>query len=98
MLLATDEAFRSDSDGAYAEGWALSFYLCETQPRQYAAYLEKTAARAPFSDYSGSERMADFQAIFGSDLKLFESKYLHYMQHDVASPAPTSTAGLHRKR
>jgi hypothetical protein len=98
MLLASDEAFRSDSDGAYAEGWALSFYLCETQPRQYAAYLEKTAARPAFSGYSANERMADFEAIFGSDLKLFEAKYLHYMQHDVASPAPTSTAASHHKR
>ena len=33
MLLTTDEAFRSDPDGAYAEGWALSFYLSETQPK-----------------------------------------------------------------
>jgi hypothetical protein len=33
LLIMTDEAFRSDPDGAYAEGWALSFYLCETQPR-----------------------------------------------------------------
>ncbi len=80
MLLATDDAFRSDPDGAYAEGWALSFYLCETQPRLYAAYLEKTAQRPAFSDYPAGERMADFQAIFGSDLKLFEAKFLRYMQ------------------
>lgn len=98
MLLATDDAFRSDPDGAYAEGWALSFYLCETQPRQYAAYLEKTAARPAFSNYSADERIADFEAIFGSDLKLFEAKYLHYMQREVASPAPKPVAALHRKR
>jgi hypothetical protein len=98
MLLATDAAFRSDPDGAYAEGWALSFYLCETQPRQYAAYLEKTAARPAFSDYSANERMADFEAIFGSDLKLFEAKFLHYMQYEVASPAPKPATARHRKR
>ena len=80
MLLTTDDAFRSDPDGAYAEAWALSFYLCETQPQLYAAYLEKTAERPAFSDYPAGERMADFQAIFGSDLKLFEAKFLRYMQ------------------
>ena len=80
MLRTTDDAFRSDPDGAYAEGWALSFYLCETQPRLYAAYLEKTAQRPAFSDYPAGERMADFQAIFGSDLKMFEAKFLRYMQ------------------
>jgi hypothetical protein len=80
LLLTTDKAFRSDPDGAYAEGWALSFYLSETQPKQYAAYLEKTAQRAAFSEYSSVERMADFQAIFGSDLKMFETKFLQYMR------------------
>jgi hypothetical protein len=80
MLLTSDDAFRSDTDGAYAEAWALSFYLCETQPKLYAAYLERTAQRPVFSDYSAGERMADFQAIFGSDLKLFEAKFIRYMQ------------------
>jgi uncharacterized protein DUF1570 len=80
MLLASDDAFRIDADGAYAEAWALTFYLCETQPRQYAAYLTKTADRPLFSDYPAAERVADFQAVFGSDMKLFEAKFLRYMQ------------------
>jgi hypothetical protein len=81
-MLTTDDAFRSDPDGAYAEAWALTFYLCETQPKLYAAYLEKTAQRPAFSDYPAAERMADFQAIFGSDLKMFEAKFLQFM-HEV---------------
>ncbi len=80
MLLTSDEAFRSDPDGAYAEAWALSFYLCETQPRLYAAYLAKTAERPIFSDYTAVERVADFQAVFGSDLKLIEARFLRYME------------------
>jgi hypothetical protein len=79
-MLTTDDAFRSDPDGAYAEAWALSFYLCETQPRLYANFLARTADRPVFSDYSATERMTDFQSIFGSDLKLFEAKFLRYMQ------------------
>jgi hypothetical protein len=79
-MLTTDDAFRSDPDGMYAEAWALSFYLCETQPRQYAEYLERTADRPLFSDYPAAERIADFQAIFGSDLKMFETKFLRYME------------------
>jgi hypothetical protein len=42
--------------------------------------------------------MADFEAIFGSDLKLFEAKFLHYMQYEVASPAPKPATARHRKR
>jgi hypothetical protein len=80
MLITSDDAFRSDTDGAYAEAWALSFYLCETQPKLYTAYLEKTAQRPAFSEYSPSERVADFQGNFGSDLKMFDVKFLRYMQ------------------
>jgi hypothetical protein len=87
MLLTSDDAFRSDPDGAYAEAWALSFYLCETQPKLYAAYLEKTAQRPAFSEYPAAERMADFQAIFGSDMKMFEAKFLRFMQDFNGTPA-----------
>jgi hypothetical protein len=80
MLLTSDDAFRSDPDGAYAEAWALSFYLCETQPKLYAAFLERTAQRPVFTNYPAGERMADFQAIFGGDLKLLEAKFSRYMK------------------
>jgi hypothetical protein len=78
-LIASDAAFRGDVGGAYAEAWALSFYLCETQPRLYAAYLAKTADRPLFVEYTPSERMADFQDIFGDEMKMFETKFLRYM-------------------
>jgi len=80
VLLSTDQAFRSDSEGAYAEAWALSFYLCETQPRLYATYLAKAAERPLFSDYPAAERMADFQDVFGREMKMFETKLLRYME------------------
>jgi hypothetical protein len=80
VLLTSDEPFRRDQDGAYAEAWALSFYLCETQPRQYADYLATTAERPLFGDYPAAERLADFQRVFGSDMKLFDAKFLRFMQ------------------
>ncbi len=80
MLVTSDDAFRSDPDGAYAEAWALSFYLCETQPRLYVAYLAKTAERPLFNGYPPAERIADFQAIFGSDIKMIEAKFLRFME------------------
>jgi hypothetical protein len=79
-MLSSDDIFRSDADGAYAEAWALSFYLCETQPRLYATYLKKTAELPVSTEYPAVERMADFQSIFGSDLKLFEAKFLRYLE------------------
>ena len=80
LLLTTDNTFRTDGAAAYAEAWALSFYLCETQPRLYAQYLTKTADRPLFSDYPAGERMADFQSIFGSEMKMFDVKFLRFME------------------
>lgn len=79
-LLSSDRMFKSDSPGAYAEAWALSFYLCETQPRLYATYLAKTAEREMFGDYTASERVADFQDVFGRERKMFEVKFVRYME------------------
>jgi hypothetical protein len=80
LLLSSDHPFRTDATSAYAEAWALSFYLCETRPREYAAYLAKTASRAPFSSYSAAERMADFQDIFGNEMRMLDVKFLRFIE------------------
>jgi hypothetical protein len=79
MLVSSDQLFRSDAISAYAEAWALSLYLCETRPRQYVEYLATTANRPMFSSYTDVERMADFQAAFGSNLKQLEANFLTWM-------------------
>lgn len=78
-MVAGDELFRSDMRTAYAEAWALSFYLTETQPRQYAAYLRRTAARPPFRQYPAAERTADFTAVFGDNWRMLEARFLRFM-------------------
>ena len=57
-IVASDELFRTSPGAAYAESWALSFFLVETVPRKYVDYLKRTALRPPFSDYSARERSA----------------------------------------
>ena len=79
-LIASDSVFRHDTTGAYATAWALSFYLCETQPRRYCQYLEKSAARPMFSAYMEADRVTDFELIFGDDWRMLEVKFLRYMQ------------------
>lgn len=78
-LIASDAAFRSDPAGAYAEAWALSFYLCETQPRRYTKYLALTADRERLYPYAAAERVADFQSVFGKNLRWIEAQFLKYM-------------------
>jgi hypothetical protein len=79
QLLGSDRQFQTDPDGAYAEAWALTFYLAETEPRKYVAYLAKTASHAPLVDARGPERLQDFTSIFGEQLDLLEAKLLRYL-------------------
>jgi hypothetical protein len=78
-LVSSDRMFQSDKARAYAFAWALSFYLSETQPRLYAQYLARTAERPMFARYTAEERVADFQGIFGNEMKMFETKFLRFM-------------------
>jgi len=78
-LVASDGLFGSNSTAAYAESWALTFFLVETRPRKYAAYVTRTADRPPFSNYSSKERVADFEAVFGDNWELLESHFLRFI-------------------
>lgn len=78
-FLASDQLFQSNVDRAYAEAWALSFFLVETRPKKYSELLARTAARPAFARYDAAERLADFTAIFGNNLRHLEAEYLQFM-------------------
>jgi hypothetical protein len=78
-LIGSDRMFQSDAQAAYAESWAFTFYLVETRPRDFARYLQRTAAHPAFTDPTSGERLADFTAVFGENLKLLDSQFLRYM-------------------
>ena len=78
-MVASDQLFRINPPAAYAEAWALSFYLAENEPRKYAQYLALTASKPPFSEYSASQRTADFTSLFGSNWRMLESQFLRFM-------------------
>jgi hypothetical protein len=78
-IVSSDRVFNTDPDAAYAEAWALTFFLSETDPRRYLEYLKKTAAQPNFTQRRSPERLADFTAVFGTNLKLVEAKFLRFM-------------------
>lgn len=65
---------------AYGQAWALTYFLIQTRPQQYADYLKQLAAREPFVRYKPSDRLADFTTAFGTDLPMLEAHLLRYMQ------------------
>ncbi|MEQ8790535.1 MAG: DUF1570 domain-containing protein [Pirellulaceae bacterium] len=72
QMLAHDWAFQRTPDEAYAAAWAVTFFLAETRPRQFAEYLRKTAEKEPFSEISAPQREQDFRDVFGENLALLE--------------------------
>ena len=79
-LIGSDERFRTAAVPAYAQAWALTSYLCETQPQAYARYLARTAQRDPFDRYDRSQRLADFQDLFGADWRMLEARMVRFIQ------------------
>jgi hypothetical protein len=78
--VASDQAFERTPIQAYAQAWALTYFLCETRPREYAGYLAATAKRPLFSDYAAADRVADFRASFGDDLELLDAHFVSFFR------------------
>lgn len=78
-LLASDRLFDIDASAAYAESWALTFYLAEKHPQKYSRLLALTASKPLFEVYSSTERLSDFAGIFGDNLRLLESQLLKFI-------------------
>lgn len=79
-MIASDQLFSINSMAAYAEAWAFSLFLVENEPRKYAKYLNLTASRPPFSEYSAAQRTADFTSVFGSNWRMLEAQFLRFMK------------------
>ncbi|PQO37095.1 hypothetical protein C5Y96_08020 [Blastopirellula marina] len=78
-FVATDDAYYKRPSTAYGEGWAMVFYLIETRPREFAAYVRTVAARSAEDVYTAEDRVRDFQDAFGSDLAQMEAYFLRYI-------------------
>jgi len=75
-FVSSDRRFSADVFAAYAEAWALTHYLIESRPRQFAEYLSRTTQREPFEAYPAPQRLADFMDVFGTDLRLLEAQFV----------------------
>lgn len=78
-FVSSDNLFAASPLDAYAEGWALTFFLIETRRREYGTYIRKVAARKPLEEYTAEERVQDFEGAFGKDWVGLETAYLRYI-------------------
>jgi hypothetical protein len=80
-LLADDQRFRTTRDGAaaYAEAWALNYFLIRRFPKQYNDYLKMLAEKTPLVWATPDERLREFRAAFGEDLDRLEAEFLRFV-------------------
>jgi hypothetical protein len=81
-LLTGDQRFRDPATAAnaYAEAWALTYFLMRTRSDEYHKYLRLLAEKKPLVELTAEERIAEFQNCFGTDLAKLEAEFLRYMQ------------------
>jgi len=79
-LIADDARFRDTKKGldAYAEAWALTYYLVHRRPDQFVAYLKTMSGKLPLLDDDPKTRIEEFRAAFG-DLKRLDADMVRYM-------------------
>jgi hypothetical protein len=82
MLLSEDKRIRDPATAldAYAEAWALNYYLIRQHPKEYLAYLKLLAEKQPMIWDEPATRLQEFQGAFGQDLDRLDSDFLKQMQ------------------
>lgn len=81
-LLANDSRFRntSTSSSAYAEGWALTYFLIKTRRKQYVDYLRSLSEGRPLAELTKRERIATFEESFDTTLAELDKALVTYMR------------------
>ncbi|TWT58205.1 hypothetical protein KOR42_15760 [Thalassoglobus neptunius] len=82
QFIADDEVyFRRKILNAYSQAWALSYFLAETRPSKYAAYLKIISTRDSLDrEYSATERLSDFRKAFGNDIDWLEVQFVRFIE------------------
>jgi len=81
-LIGDNARFRDTktAQAAYAEAWALTYFLLRHHPEEFVAYLKKLAARQPLEESSPAQRIADFKAAFGEKLGDIDTSFIRAMR------------------
>lgn len=80
-LIRDDERIRNPKTGgtAYAEAWALNYFLITVKGKQYQEYMKVLSEKTPLLMDTPEERVAQFEQSFG-DLATLDKEFVKYMQ------------------
>ncbi len=81
-LLANSKRLRNTETApdAYAEAWALNYFLLRRRSQEYHKYLRMLSQKKPLINDTDEERLAAFQAAFGADLETLDREFIAYMR------------------
>jgi hypothetical protein len=79
-MLADNRRFRDPQSAAdaYADAWALNYYLIKYKPKTYTAYLKALAGKRPLIEDDPATRLAEFRQHFGEPREL-QQEFLRQM-------------------
>jgi hypothetical protein len=80
-LLTEDARFRDPktSADAYANAWALNYYLLRVRRDDYVRYLQEVAQRKPLVELTADQRLERFRRVFGDDLQALDQDLVRHM-------------------
>lgn len=84
-LVAGSERFADAAlaEDAYAEAWALNYFLIKTRRMEYIEFLKRVADKPALRWDQPEQRLDEFQTAFGDDLAEFDRSFLRYMSRHV---------------
>lgn len=80
-LVAGDDRFRNANQGldAYAEAWALTYFLINQRREEYVKYLKVLSAKPPMIWDDEATRLAEFEDAFGP-FDALDREFLRYIR------------------
>jgi len=80
-LLADDSRLQNSrlALDAYAESWALNYFLIRQRPKQYLEYIKLLSKKPRFGHDDPITRLREFQQVFGENLQQLDTDFLRYM-------------------
>ena len=81
-LLADDMRYRNpgEATAAYAEGWALTYFLIKTKRKEYVKYLRLLSEGKYLAEKTKRQRLDDFEECFEMTLEQTNRAFLAYMR------------------
>ena len=81
-LICTDDRLLDSQTAtlAYAQSWALTYHLMKSRRKQFHEYLRILREKPPLAQDSPEQRLADFKAAFGQDIRKLERRFLLHMR------------------